>query len=165
MDIAQRKEQFSLAYVHAMAAQAGFNSSRPAVDNDSVDLVLQGRDFTGGIRNPAIDLQLKCTSSPKISGDVLKFSLPIKNYNDLRTPNVLSPRYLFVLLVPDNHSDWIAHHDKHMALHHKCYWTSLRNMPSVDNTTSVTVDVPLQQLLTSDVLHQLLTQASARGSQ
>ncbi len=38
MDIDQRKEQFSHAYVKAVAAVAGFAWYKPSVDDDSIDL-------------------------------------------------------------------------------------------------------------------------------
>ena len=62
MDISQRKEQFSIAYVRAVASAAGFSVSTPEVDDDSVDLTLSGRIVEGVGSRPKIDLQLKCTS-------------------------------------------------------------------------------------------------------
>lgn len=38
MDICKRKEQFSIAYIQAIAAQIGINHSIDVVDDDSVDL-------------------------------------------------------------------------------------------------------------------------------
>lgn len=46
MDAGKRKEQFNIAYVHAMAAQAGFNPSQLMVDDDSIDIQLTGKGFT-----------------------------------------------------------------------------------------------------------------------
>ncbi|WP_232448831.1 DUF4365 domain-containing protein, partial [Burkholderia ubonensis] len=70
MDITKQKEQFNKAYVRAIAAQAGFNPSELDVDDDSVDLELSGRGFTGVLRNPKVQFQLKCTSQDLVSGDV-----------------------------------------------------------------------------------------------
>ena len=39
MYITQQKEQFSLAYVLAVAAQAGVNHTTPVVDDESVDII------------------------------------------------------------------------------------------------------------------------------
>jgi hypothetical protein len=36
MDINQQKEQFSITYVRAIAAVAGYSLYRPEIDNDSV---------------------------------------------------------------------------------------------------------------------------------
>lgn len=42
MEISQRKEQFSRAYVLAVAAAAGYAWYQPSVDDDSIDLGLAG---------------------------------------------------------------------------------------------------------------------------
>lgn len=110
------KEQFNIAYVCAMAAQAGLNHNHPSVDDDSVDITLSGSAFPGKVRNPHIDLQLKCTSQNLISGQVIKFPLKKKNYDDLRGDNLIHPRLLVVLLVSPDKDKWIEHHpDVHVA--------------------------------------------------
>ncbi|MBF3830794.1 DUF4365 domain-containing protein [Burkholderia pseudomallei] len=164
MDISKQKEQFNKAYVRAIAAQAGFNPSELEVDDDSVDLELSGRGFTGVLRNPKVQFQLKCTSRDLISGDVIKFPLSRKNYDDLRGTDVVCPRYLAVLLVPDDPAYWLDHHHEHMCMYNACFYVSLRDRPSTANSTNVTVDVPLSQRLTTDSLMYLMTLASNRES-
>ncbi|MCY4360133.1 MAG: DUF4365 domain-containing protein, partial [Cyanobacteria bacterium MAG APA_bin_95] len=55
---ADQKERLSLVYVKALAARAGFTTSKPDPDRDSVDLSIYG----GGPLRPALDLQLKATT-------------------------------------------------------------------------------------------------------
>lgn len=160
MHISNKKEQFNIAYITAMAAQAGLNHNAPVVDEDSVDLTLIGKNYPGLFKDPHIQLQLKCTSQNLINGDVIKYPLSIKNYEELRGTSYICPRYLVVLLVPQNEQEWIVHHDEHMALHNQCYWISIKDYPSTTNTTSVVVDVPLNQRLTTDTLLKLMTDAS-----
>lgn len=162
MDIGKRKEQFNVAYVCAIAAQAGLNSSPPIVDDDSVDLTLMGRGYKGKVRNPQIQLQLKCTSQNLISGSVIKFPLPKKNYDDLRGDDVVCPRYLVVLLVPEDEEAWVQHNDEYISLHNQCYWVSIKDLPERPNLTSVTVEIPLTQRLTTNNLRKLLVDASNR---
>ncbi|MDH6152621.1 MULTISPECIES: DUF4365 domain-containing protein [Paraburkholderia] len=164
MHSTKQKEQFSLAYVHAIAAHAGLNPSVPVVDDDSIDVMLKGKGYTGKVRDPAIQLQLKCTASPTIVGEVLKFDLPIKNYNDLRGTNVLSPRYLVVLTVPKELPDWIEHDPEHMVLHNRCFWVSLRHHPDIANDETVRVDIPMSQRLTTESVLKLVTLASNGNS-
>lgn len=159
MDPNKQKEQFNVAYVNALAAQAGINNGRTDVDDDSVDVFLVGRGYTGKIRNPQIQLQLKCTSQDFVSGKVLKFPLSRKNYDDLRGDNILCPRYLVVLVVPKDAVTWIEHDDNGMIMRHTCYWVSIRNHPASEHQT-ITVDVPLSQRLTSVDLRSLMLQAS-----
>ena len=163
MDSKQRMEQFSIAYVHAIASRVGLNKAHPSVDDDSVDMILRGRGFPGKLRSPQIELQLKCTSQDLINDDQLSFPLSIKNYNDLRGDDVICPRYLIVLLVPKEIDDWLEHEDDALLLKHSCYWTSIKDHPVTSNTTSVTINIPLEQKLTCDSLLALMT-AAATGA-
>lgn len=160
MFINNRKEQFNVAYVCALAAQAGFNTGNMKVDDESVDLEVGGLFPDARPRNPRVALQLKCTSQDFISGEFIKFPLSRKNYDDLRGDDVIMPPYLAVLLVPSDPSAWVEHRTGHMALHNECYWVSIRDAPDTTNATSVTVDVPLSQRLTTDALVHLVTLAS-----
>ena len=161
MDIAQRKEQFSKAYIEAIAAQIGLNPSKPAVDDDSIDICLEGKGFTGGkIRNPRIDIQLKCTSQNIINGNSIKFPLKLKNYNDLRGENVAAPRYLMLLVVPDKTEKWTHFTNNALILFNNCYWTSIRHKPEVNNTTNVTIEFSIEQKVTTESLMELMVMAS-----
>lgn len=112
------------------------------------------------MRNPMIQLQLKCTAVATVAGEAIKFPLPVKNYDDLRQSDVIVPRYLVVMRVPPDDGDWIQHNPDHMALLNDCYWASIRDRPATPNTTTVTVDVPLSQRLTTECLRDLLSKAS-----
>jgi len=162
MDPQKQKEEFQYAYVCALAAHAGLNRGDFRVDDDSIDITFQAKGVSGPgiIRNPMIQIQLKCSSQDLITDDIIKFPLKIKNYNDLRGEEVVVPRYLAVLLVPDDLEQWIANHDDHIALFKSCHWLSLRDYGSTDNETSVTVDVPLSQRLTSATLWNMMSCAS-----
>ncbi|MDO6537411.1 DUF4365 domain-containing protein [Alteromonas stellipolaris] len=164
MDENQKKDLFSRAFIKAIAAQLGFRSSIPDIDDDSVDLILQGRGFSSGIRNPQIEVQLKCTSQNNGSDEHLKFVLPIKNYNDLRGDGLLCPRYLFVLVVPNDVGEWMLHESNYTTIMHCCYWISLMDYPDTLNTTNITIDIPKENLLTSDSLFSLMKLASIRGA-
>ena len=159
MDINQRKELLSRAYVSAIAAQVGFRSAIPDVDDDSIDLLLRGRGFSSSVRNPQLDVQLKCTSKNSGCSEFLSFQLPLKNYDDLRGEDVLCPRYLFILVVPNDAAEWLSHDVDHMKLSHCCYWTSLRGFEASTNETSVTIRVPRKNVLTASSLHSLMEMA------
>ena len=163
MHINQQKEQFNFAYVCALAAHAGVNHSKPVVDDDSIDIEFFGRGYMGKpVRNPKIELQLKCTSQDleAANGGVLKFELSRKNYDDLRHTDLVVPRYLAVLVVHESVDEWLLHHAGHMSLHNVCYWASLRDLPEVANPKSVVVDVPIAQRFDSAALLALLDAAS-----
>jgi Domain of unknown function (DUF4365) len=161
MNPQRQKEEFNYAYVCALAAHAGLNRTSSSVDDDSIDVAFKSKGYVGRlIRSPQIEFQLKCTSQDLVDGEVLKFPLPRKNYDDLRGTDFASPRYLAVLLVPENIEHWIAHKPEHIALHNNCYWLSLRDCAETDNVNSVTVSIPLAQRLTSETLRAMMDCAS-----
>lgn len=166
MDPNKQKEEFNYAYVCALAAQAGLNRGSFSTDDDSIDVTFQAKGDFGPnrLRSPLIQIQLKCTSQNLIVGEVIKFKLSKKNYDDLRGNDFVAPRYLFVLLVPENSDEWIKHNDDHIALCNNCYWISLRDFEPTKNESSVTVNVPLAQRLTTDTLKQMIDRASASES-
>src|ERR1035438_9530389 len=92
VDINQKKEQYSNAFVHAAAAVAGFATSKPSVDDDSIDWTISQRGGGGTLRSPKLDVQLKCTEVANFNERCLKYPLPVKNYNELRPDNVQVPR-------------------------------------------------------------------------
>lgn len=162
MDLNKQKEEFNIAYVRALAAHAGLNCVTTSVDDDSIDLGFKSRGYIGNlVRSPQIDIQLKCSGQQNlINGNFIKFSLKIKNYEDLRGSDFAAPRYLAVLLVPLEIADWIGHHDDHISLHNNCYWVSLRDALATENEDSITIDVPLAQRLTSETLRNMIERAS-----
>lgn len=144
-----------------MAAHAGLNKGEFDVDDDSIDLAFKSRGFRDRlVRSPQIEFQLKCSSRDLVQGEVIRYPLPVKNYNDLRGENLVIPRYLAILLVPNDTAAWIRHNDDHVALYNHCYWVSLRDADATDNVNTVTVEVPLANHLTSETLRQMIERAS-----
>jgi hypothetical protein len=54
-----RMEQFSYAYVQAIAAAAACDAVRPPVDIDSIDLILKRETVETRVRSPQLDVQIK----------------------------------------------------------------------------------------------------------
>ena len=154
MDLNTRKERFSLAYINAVAARAGYQVVEPPVDRDSVDGILMG-DFG---RRPRVDFQAKATSRDLARGDSITFPLPIKNYDDLRA-DTRTPRLLIVVMMPDDESEWLRQSNDELCLRHCGYWLSLANMLSVGNTDNVTVQIPLANIFSSSQLTDLMGKA------
>ena len=101
MESDMQKEQFSRAYVLAVAACAAFAFSIPSVDDDSVDMSIHQTGGGGTIRSPRLDLQLKCKAAATPAEPTFSHSIKLKNYDDLRDDTVLVPRILVVVLVPE----------------------------------------------------------------
>jgi hypothetical protein len=163
MELSQQKQEFSKAYVKAVAAACGYATKDVSVDDDSVDLSLAARGGNGTIRSPQLDMQLKCTARDILSEGTVDFPLPIKNYDDLRPENVMVPRVLVVMAVPDNVGDWIHHSETELLLRHCGYWFSLRGKPLTENTNSVTVNIPRTQVFDVAGLTAIMNRLAAGG--
>ncbi|MBO3460986.1 DUF4365 domain-containing protein [Aetokthonos hydrillicola Thurmond2011] len=162
MDVNQQKEQFSITYIRAIAAVAGYSLYRPEVDNDSIDLGIVSRGGTGKILSPRLELQLKCTAKDIRGENYIKYPLNLKNYNDLRI-NALVPRILVVVLVPEKVTDWLKQTEEELCLKHCAYWVSLYGMPETENTTNVTIEIPRSNLFTADAVLAIIQRISFGG--
>lgn len=163
MDLGMRKEQFSRAYVQAVAACAGFAWSTPSVDDDSVDMILHQRGGAGTIHSPRVELQLKCKAAPSPADDAFSHAIKLKNYNDLRDERVLVPRILVVVLVPDDPSEWLEHSEAEMAMRRCGYWVTLRGSPPSENLTAQTIQIPREQMFTVQSVQGIMQRISEGG--
>jgi hypothetical protein len=161
MDLNQQKEQFSIAYVRAVASVAGYNTYKPEVDDDSVDFGIAARGPFTTVHSPRLEMQLKCTSSYEIDEANLGFPLRLKNYDDLRNDLVMIPRLLVVVVVPECIDDWIEHGEEGLTLRRFAYWLSLRGRPETTNEKTVTVHLPKTKRFTVDALRDLMIKIGA----
>ena len=156
MHLSQQKEQFSEAYLRAVASVAGYTLYKPEVDDDSIDWGLAARGAEGTPRRPRLELQMKCSARDIMHETHLHFPLEIKNYNDLCDPEVFVPRILVVVLVLALATDWIQQSETEMVMRHCGYWVSLCGAPDTANAETVTVRLPREHLLTPDALRQMM---------
>lgn len=164
MHISMQQEQFSKAMVRAIATVAGYNVCTYDVDNDSIDLGLAGNRRTGvDVRSPKLDLQLKCTMGDDGTDSSLPFDLSIKNYDDLRDPEVHTPRILVVVCVPNDVPEWLYEQPEATAMRRCAYWFSLRGHPATANTTAQRIRVPRTQGFTVAALTQLMDMVGRGG--
>ena len=148
-----QKEGLSLVYTKALATRAGFLSSVPEPDRDSVDLRIQA----GGPRRPALDLQLKATvdlGEPQAGR--LPYRLSVKNYNDL---SILTqtPRLLVVLELPKDNARWMTVTAEELVLRRRAYWLSLQQgHEEIVGQQTVTVHIPEQNVFDVETLRALM---------
>ena len=165
MHINMQKEEFSRAFVQAIAAQVGCKHIQESVDDSSIDMTLtmdgiQGQDAL--LSSVDLKLQLKCTSQDIGHNNILTFNLNKKNYDDLRVTNILVPRILVVVCVPENIEEWIYHDSEKICLFRSAYWYSLRNASESNNSTSIAIKIPLNQRFDADFLNSAMHKI-ARG--
>ncbi|CAM5560784.1 hypothetical protein SRIMM317S_05182 [Streptomyces rimosus subsp. rimosus] len=105
-----QKEQVSRAYVHALATQGGYTLCDWNVDKDGVDVTLRSGPWM-------VDIQLKCTQSPRIVRGGFSFDLDVETYDKLRNPDRSAPGHLALLIVPPDIGRWVIHHQNRSSSH------------------------------------------------
>ena len=166
MDENEQKQQFSFAYLHAVASAAGYACQTPAVDDDSVDRVIVARGWVDEHSvhySPKIDVQMKSLTRSPLARDEPFFSYPLrkKNYEELRQEEPMVPRILVVLLLPEVPRDWVSQGAKRMLVRYAAYYLSLCGMPErKDVKYKVSVNVPRKNLLSVKNLRRLMVKAS-----
>ena len=158
MDENMRKSRLSLSYIETVTYRTGYHVSEPKVDVDSVDGTLRA-DFG---RRPRIEFQAKATSQDIVRGDTLNFPLDIDNYNDLRVEDVMIPRILIVMRMPDAIDDWISQSQEELRLRHCAYWLCLEGYEARQNTSTVTVHIPTANVFNVEQLESIM-QKTERG--
>lgn len=162
MDLSQQMQQFSIAWLQAVAAAAGLGVAHVPVDDDSVDVTIRAGKGPFG-RRPSLAVQLKATTQDLRKPNAIHFPLSIKNYNDLRA-ETLEPRILVVLQVPANPVDWLDQRPTDMLLQHCAWWHSLRGDLPISNSSTVTVQLPLANSLTPAALTAIFGRVDAGGN-
>lgn len=168
MDTNIRKEEFSYAYIHAIASTAGFciqPKPRP-MDGAGLDVMIEtpGALAEGVVSFPKIEAQVKCTATKAtITESTINFPLEIKNYNTLRQPDPLVPQILILVIVPEILENWIEITEPETTTVRKCaYWLSLKGREETSNTNNITVPIPRSNLLTPESLAGLMSKVANR---
>ena len=164
MDINLQKEEFSYAYIRAVATVAGCVCERTTTPLDSlgVDLIITGLKEPQLENFPILYAQVKCTSRAVINDRVIRYPLAVKNYNELRRENRYPPMILIVVIVPEKAEDWLQQNEESLCLQRCGYWLSLAGAASTVNKENITVSLPRNQLFSSTGL-ELMMQKVLKG--
>lgn len=152
----QRMELLSLSYIRAVAADAGYQVTRPETDTDSIDGTLS----SGKGRRAKIDFQAKASSRDLVRNSTIHFPLSSKSYEEL-SANTKDPRILIVLLMPRDRDQWLEVDPRELKLRKCAYWHSLEGYSPSSNPSSVTVRIPMNQVFDQLQLTRLMSQSDA----
>lgn len=163
MDLSQQKEQFSIAFVHAVASAAGFKLFRCDVDDESVDITIGRTAGNGTIRSPRLDVQLKCTKRDVLKTDGVHLQLKRKNYDDLRTVDNHFPHILVVLLVPESTEEWCVNMaETELHLRQNAWWMNLAGADELSDVEKPTVILPRNQIFEPKSLSEIMNRVARR---
>lgn len=155
MAVSQRKEEFSVAYVHAIATLAGYTIGGYRVDDDGIDISFASKGIHGTARSPRFEAQLKCTSDLIVGNDQIKYDLKKRNY-DLLRQEFSVPRILIVLQVPSNVDLWVSYFDMGIIWRNRAYWVCLKDAPASSNTSTVTITIPKANIFDVNNIHLIM---------
>jgi len=164
MEVTQRMERFSDAFMEAVAAVAGYVLEKPATDVYKIDWNLAAPGVEGTRKCPMLGVQLRSVGRDRHSGDHLPFDLDVDTYNCLRGDEWSVPRILVVVMVPKRIERWLRHTESELALRRCAYWVSLRTAAPTTNTTTVRVQVPRAQVLSPAQLEQIMQTIADGGA-
>ena len=154
-----QQECFGDAFLLAIAGAAGCAVSLRRPDDDSIDWTLSCRLS----RRPKIDIQMKTWTGYDGESDPIRYPLKRKNYDDLIIKDVLAPRILIIVTIPQDIGEWIALSSEQLVLRRCGYWLSLAGLPQTSNETTVTVFVPRTNLLTVAALTEMMGRINGGG--
>ncbi|MCB9567807.1 MAG: DUF4365 domain-containing protein [Myxococcales bacterium] len=152
----QRKEEFSKAYVQAIAAACGFTVGTWSQDHGCIDVTLRSPE------KASIDLQLKASSRENIAhGGHLSVQVERTHYDQMRAERVSQPHYLVLLWMPKDEDAWLSQSQEELVLRKCAYYVLMTGKPPA-TADDPTVQVPLSQVFTAQALKSIM-EASYRG--
>jgi Domain of unknown function (DUF4365) len=154
--INQSKEDFSFAYVRAVAAAADCYVEKRERDVHGIDGTIFQYNCRGRFPALGLDFQLKCSHVPQLAGQSFVYDLPVRNYDYLRQGGPTNPAVLIVVIVPDAVEDWASHSEERLRVHRCGYWKDLRSSPSTDNKNTVAIELDRRNKFGMDDLVALM---------
>ncbi len=160
------QEEFSYAYIHAVAAVAGysFQAATRQLDNAGIDATIHaiGRNGTLKFRPLPLYLQVKSSYQDLFRPDYIYYDLSVEDYDSLRDDELrASPVILVVVLVPKEKTEWLSNTEEELCLRRCAYWKSLRgDKPLTGNQKTTRVKIPRSQQLTVNSLQNIMENIS-----
>jgi hypothetical protein len=165
--ITLRQEEISYAYMHAIAAVAGYAIvPKPRImDSAGIDVSIEAPGESYDCLSPIIDAQVKCTYKDCIKDGEIHYPITAKTYKRLSHKNPYKKQILVVVLVSKKLSDWVIHGKKFNRIstlvRASAYWISLEGWPEI-NQKHKTIFIPVTNRFTSETVKILMAKAGAK---
>jgi hypothetical protein len=167
LDARNLQGKFGEDYIRVLASAVGLLVYTPDKDYDGVDFLLRWPGRIGAAASPAIDVQVKSWSRPRKSGGTWRFNgLTEVQFNKLAGRDYTVPRYLFLVVVPDDPGQYSQISPDGMLLRYQGYYLSLREEALFSEPSSArrpTLHVPIGNILTAHTLKTLMLPARVPG--
>lgn len=156
-----KKAELSYAYLHAVAAAAGFacSDTNRHVDGCGVDARVDIRerlDAAARLTEFSLPIQLKATSAKlPVVEDKLSFPLDVDQYDKLRVTTVSIPKLIVLMTLPQEIESWLNVSAESLVARHCARWTCIQGYPDIANDATVTVRFRLDRVLTPNALREI----------
>jgi len=156
-----RKAELSYAYLHAVAAAAGFacHDTHRHLDGCGVDAQIDISERlakTALLTDFSLHFQLKATSRrlPVVDGKI-SFPLDVDQYEKLRRAKVAIPRLIVLMTLPEEDKSWLHVSPEKLVARRCARWTTIRGELPTLNKNTVTVHFDVERVLTPKALRDI----------
>jgi hypothetical protein len=166
----RQQESLSLAYIRAVAADAGFVCSR-SEDDYGIDLTIcrvkaRTDPETGKKRylkvGMPLEIQAKSTTRALFNEREVLYDLKVKAYNDLRDEDAVTPCILVVHVQPPEEHARLMHSEAALVLSGCCYWLSFQGRPKISNARTTRIHIPRDHVFGPDELKEIMGRIQRR---
>ncbi|MFD9959211.1 DUF4365 domain-containing protein [Amycolatopsis sp. NPDC058986] len=165
LDKSEHQGAFGESFIRVLASAAGLTVGQEDIDTRGIDLTLGYKGVLGRWRHPSIQVQVKSWMRRRAThrDGFWKYRMEAKHFNNLAGSDFQMPRFLTLVVVPDDWPDYAVITHERTELRYAAYWVSLLDKPRVDphQVATVAVDVPVRNLLTVAALRELLAPAES----
>jgi len=158
-------DELATAYVQAVAAAAGATIAVSRLDY-GVDGTLKHIVKAEGDRfiesGFPVDFQLKGTTGTAIDDDWVAYDLKVRNFDLIVTRSqTATPYYLFLVCFGPDMQRWIVEGHERLILAASAYWWT-ESGAATENSSSVRIDIPIANRLTSAAIEGMLKASKDR---
>lgn len=163
MSLNTQKEDFSYAYIYAVASSVGYSlqAATRRLDDSGIDATITVPGKINSKRLPRFDVQIKSTSRNILKDESIKFRLTAKNYDELRDNDLFVPQLLIVVLIPEDVNNWLSQTEESLCLKRCAYWLSLRGRPPLEQQSTITIEIPRQNIFSPNALKTIMERIAA----
>ncbi len=158
--IQHTQEKLCFAHIYALAGVAGVNHTTSAhdygVDGQFTEVKLRPN---GGKTNSGypLDFQAKASIDWELKDDRIVYDLEAKTYDDMVTREPSETTLMLILLcLLKTQAEWHMMTEDATTLRRCCYWHIEPPGPPCGKSSTKRIYIPTNQLLTPDMLRQLL---------
>lgn len=154
----EKKQQFSLAFVHMIASTASCSIKSHSTDYDGVDITIASSAEYETFYCPQFELQLKCTSqSDLVRSEVVAWRMDAGPFRRLTNLKRYCAAYLGVLIVPADPNGWLDQDEGRLITQSRMYWQRAADLGQIDDDAGTkTVYLPRGNLFDVEQLRGIM---------